>query len=64
MSGKKPYEGIPAIVMSVLKGERPEIPNHDKHITQWHKSVIRKCWDREEPKRPSADDLVRMFEPW
>ena len=48
--------------MTVLKGERPWIPTDNKHITQQHKSVIEMCWDHEEPKRPSADALLRMLE--
>ncbi|KAF8552531.1 hypothetical protein OG21DRAFT_114932 [Imleria badia] len=44
LSGKKPYDGIPSpsIIIKVMKGERPEIPPHDKHITHWHKSLIRR----------------------
>jgi len=64
LSGKKPYDGIPssAIFLTVLRGERPQVPTGDKHITDWQTSLMRTCWDHEELKRPSADDLVRRFD--
>ncbi|KAH0827607.1 kinase-like domain-containing protein [Lanmaoa asiatica] len=63
LSGTKPYDGTTTpIFLTVLQGERPHIPTHNMHITQWHKSAIRKCWDHEEHKRPSAAELVRMFD--
>lgn len=59
----KPYDGLPpaTIFLNVLEGKRPKIPTQDRLITPWHKSLIRKCWDPEERKRPSADSLVKMF---
>ncbi|KAI9572061.1 kinase-like protein [Boletus coccyginus] len=64
LSGKKPYDGItsPTVFMAVLKGERPQIPTRNKNITRGHKSLIERCWDPEERKRPSASDLVKWFD--
>ncbi|KAG8213750.1 hypothetical protein J3R82DRAFT_10457 [Butyriboletus roseoflavus] len=63
LSRKKPYDGSPiSILLTVLKGERPQIPTDDENITQQHKSVIKMCWDREESKRPSAEALLRILE--
>ncbi|KAG8213796.1 kinase-like domain-containing protein [Butyriboletus roseoflavus] len=63
LCGKKPYNGSSTpIFLTVLKGERPQIPTDNKHITQRHKSMIEMCWAHEETRRPSADALMRMLE--
>ncbi|KAF9231205.1 kinase-like protein, partial [Melanogaster broomeanus] len=59
LSGQKPYEGIkdfPLLTLILGKTNQPMSIN-DEQISHEHLSLIRQCWNHEEEKRPSADQI-------
>ncbi|KIJ09096.1 hypothetical protein PAXINDRAFT_172637 [Paxillus involutus ATCC 200175] len=61
LTGKQPYEGIGAFLLSttILRGDRPPLP---VSISPQFKSLIQRCWSPKESTRPSAEDIITSLQ--
>ncbi|GBC07115.1 hypothetical protein RclHR1_07260006 [Rhizophagus clarus] len=49
------------LALSICKGERPEII---ENIPQCYTDLMKKCWDEDPLKRPSASEVLGIIEKW
>jgi serine/threonine protein kinase len=49
------------LALSICKGERPEII---KNTPQCYIDLMKKCWDEDPLKRPSASEILDIIEKW
>ncbi len=57
LTGLRPYSGcnFMQVSLDVLDGTRPQIPND---CPTEYKKLMKKCWDTDPKKRPSAQDII------
>ncbi|AGD92983.1 putative serine/threonine-protein kinase/receptor [Megavirus lba] len=57
LTGLRPYSGcnFMQVSLDVLDGTRPQIPND---CPAEYKKLMKKCWDTDPKKRPSAQDII------
>jgi serine/threonine protein kinase len=49
------------LAYSICKGERPEIINNTPHC---YINLMKKCWDKDPLKRPSASEILNIIKNW
>jgi len=57
---RHPFDNIPtiSIPISVTRGERPEIP---KECPPKYRTLIKKCWNKKNNKRPNFTDITKRL---
>ncbi|KAH8795204.1 kinase-like domain-containing protein [Flagelloscypha sp. PMI_526] len=60
MTGKPPFpeRPEPAVMVSVLQGERPERPQQSESLTDELWNLIERCWTQKPEARPTFDDIT------
>ncbi|KAF9231210.1 kinase-like domain-containing protein, partial [Melanogaster broomeanus] len=63
LSGKKPYDGVRDIqLLTLILGRNIQPPSiKDEQISPGHQLLIRRCWNHEEGRRPSADQIETLL---
>src|SRR5256885_1438685 len=50
--------------LSICKGERPKIPEIAKNIPKCYINLMKKCWDSDPLKRPTASEVKGIINNW
>src|SRR5436190_1307444 len=50
--------------LSICKGEHPKIPEITKNIPKCYINLMKKCWDSDPLKRPTASEISNIISVW
>ena len=50
--------------LSICRGERPKIPEITKTIPKCYINLMKKCWDYDPLKRPTASEISNIIDSW